>query len=566
MMGEMKEDIRDGLIEASVHLVNKEYDLLAGDFVTLGLVPPTSEMGEFTQALTGVFQEAVAKGVRNISFGDLSEKLGVTMYKFKFRIPSYFSLVIRSLTVLEGIALSSDPNYKVLSSSYPWIARKVLTDKSPKLRSTLQELVYKDGGFRIDRLESLLTESMRQPLEDPAVVANRPAEKGRVKAENDNRSLVKRLLTFGLTDQGDFVRELILDELAKGIDALNRVAFDSAAQQIRMRSPISLPITTPITEDEDLKNLENLRKIMSIFNNDYSRSGVGTMASMGALGDDETQTSTTTQVTTNNGRQMSTNNGRQMSTSNGRQMSTSNGRQMSTSNGRQMSTSIGRQMSTNGNGSVQMEQLGYNGAVTVSNGNDVVQRVAVLNETTNAERVAKTEVIEGEGDNELVERTEFVKPKQSNGNGNGNGSLTINSQQLQLPSPRAVNGNGSGIGNGNGRGYANGNGRVPVTEVVQGANKNDLVERTKFVDDENAGRDLSMTDVSDIVQGLSGLTQYLPLLSVVTELPFQARQQAILLPAELAGRVVSRVAARTIRRSIPKSNGRYSSKNTDDYY
>lgn len=31
--------------------------------------------------ISGVFQEAVSKGVRNISFGDLSGKLGVTMYE-----------------------------------------------------------------------------------------------------------------------------------------------------------------------------------------------------------------------------------------------------------------------------------------------------------------------------------------------------------------------------------------------------------------------------------------------------------------------------------------------------
>jgi predicted unusual protein kinase regulating ubiquinone biosynthesis (AarF/ABC1/UbiB family) len=48
-----------------------------------------------------------------------------------------------SLSVLEGIALSTDPNYKVLSSSYPWIARKVLTDSSPQLRETLKSLLYK---------------------------------------------------------------------------------------------------------------------------------------------------------------------------------------------------------------------------------------------------------------------------------------------------------------------------------------------------------------------------------------------------------------------------------------
>ena len=44
-------------------------------------------------------------------------------------------------------------------------------------------------------------QSMRQPLEDPAVLANRPAEKQEEKAERDSRNLVKRLLTFGLTEQ-----------------------------------------------------------------------------------------------------------------------------------------------------------------------------------------------------------------------------------------------------------------------------------------------------------------------------------------------------------------------------
>ena len=32
--------------------------------------------------------------------------------QFKFRIPPYYTLLVRSLTVLEGIALASDPNYK----------------------------------------------------------------------------------------------------------------------------------------------------------------------------------------------------------------------------------------------------------------------------------------------------------------------------------------------------------------------------------------------------------------------------------------------------------------------
>lgn len=36
MMGEFKQEFRDGFIEACLHLVNRDYDALAKDFVTLG--------------------------------------------------------------------------------------------------------------------------------------------------------------------------------------------------------------------------------------------------------------------------------------------------------------------------------------------------------------------------------------------------------------------------------------------------------------------------------------------------------------------------------------------------
>lgn len=36
MMGEFKQELRDGFIEACIHLVNRDYEALAKDFVTLG--------------------------------------------------------------------------------------------------------------------------------------------------------------------------------------------------------------------------------------------------------------------------------------------------------------------------------------------------------------------------------------------------------------------------------------------------------------------------------------------------------------------------------------------------
>lgn len=149
-------------MRATLHLVNAEYSYLADDIVALGFLPPGSDRAQIVPALTGVFQSALANGASNISFGDLSSNLGRTMYKFKFRVPPYYTLLVRSLTVLEGIALASDANYKVLSAAYPWVARRLLTDNSTDLHATLRTLLYKDGDrFQFERLEALLEQATK---------------------------------------------------------------------------------------------------------------------------------------------------------------------------------------------------------------------------------------------------------------------------------------------------------------------------------------------------------------------------------------------------------------------
>ncbi|PPE01205.1 hypothetical protein GOBAR_DD01761 [Gossypium barbadense] len=251
MMGEFKQEFREGFIEACLHLVNRDFDALSKDFVTLGLLPPTAEKEAVTKALTGVFQDAVAKGVRNISFGDLLGNLGTTMYKFKFQIPSYFSLVIRSLAVLEGIAISSDPNYKVLGSTYPWIAKKVLTDSSPQLKSSLQALLYKDGAFRIDRLESLLTESLRARTEKALVKIQRE--------EANSRVVFKEILYFTLTEKVSGKFACIWYQI--GLDALGLATLDSLTSVATTRIPFT-GSSVSFMSKEDMINLRTFHHLM----------------------------------------------------------------------------------------------------------------------------------------------------------------------------------------------------------------------------------------------------------------------------------------------------------------
>ena len=61
-------------------MVNREFQALAQDFETLGLLPQGSQKDKVVPALSAVFERALAGGVSNMSFSTLSSELGRTMY------------------------------------------------------------------------------------------------------------------------------------------------------------------------------------------------------------------------------------------------------------------------------------------------------------------------------------------------------------------------------------------------------------------------------------------------------------------------------------------------------
>lgn len=272
--GEVDEKIRQGLIQATLHLVNREYQALAEDFITLGMLPEDSDRAQIVPALTSVFAKALEGGVNNLSFGDLSGNLGRTMYQYKFQIPSYYTLLVRSLSVLEGIALASQPDYKVLSAAYPWIARRLLTDTTPELQDTLKSLVYnKAGKLNFKRLESLFTQATRStglPQRARDAPEDAPAPRG------DALALI-------LSSRGTFVREIVVNELGKGADALWRVTCDSVIAELgstALNGPTSAPFLKELSNlslstEDDREQLEGLIRLATVLRDTSSAEGFG---------------------------------------------------------------------------------------------------------------------------------------------------------------------------------------------------------------------------------------------------------------------------------------------------
>ena len=77
-----------------------------------------------------------------MDFKSVTDDMSGVMYKFPFRLPPYYALIIRSLLTLEGIALSVDPNFKILGAAYPYFARRLMEDPDPQLRESLKAVSY----------------------------------------------------------------------------------------------------------------------------------------------------------------------------------------------------------------------------------------------------------------------------------------------------------------------------------------------------------------------------------------------------------------------------------------
>ena len=156
MMDQLDETTKENLVDAVVHLINKEYDALAKDFVKLGFLTPEIDISPIVPALEDVLGDIIGKSVGEFNFKTVTDRFSELMYEYPFRVPAKFALIIRSVVTQEGLALSIDPNFKIVDIAYPYVARRLLTGESEQLRRRLLEVLFKDGKFQWNRLENMI--------------------------------------------------------------------------------------------------------------------------------------------------------------------------------------------------------------------------------------------------------------------------------------------------------------------------------------------------------------------------------------------------------------------------
>jgi predicted unusual protein kinase regulating ubiquinone biosynthesis (AarF/ABC1/UbiB family) len=243
MMSEINVEQRYGLLNAIVHIVNREFDSLAYDYVRLGFLTPDVDVSPIVPALAKIFNDALGSSVSDLNINRIFDGLSDVMYKFPFRVPAYYALIVRSLISMEGIAMSVDTDFKVMSAAYPYVAKRLLTDTAPELRASLKDLLFKDESFRWNRLENLLNNARNVENYDLNEALNQGVE-------------------FLFSERGDFIRDRLADELIKNLDQFGQDTLKGWRHQFQARLGWTTPSTqTALDPHLSRNNSDHIRRI-----------------------------------------------------------------------------------------------------------------------------------------------------------------------------------------------------------------------------------------------------------------------------------------------------------------
>ena len=199
-----------------------------------------------------------------------------------FAIPDYFVYMSRAFSTLEGIGLSSDPNYSILQECYPYLAKRLLTDDSPRARGALKMLIYGKNGNELDLSK---IEELSKGFES-YTSSTSSVESGRGQSNEGRSAAVEQLTNILLSEDRNYVQDLLLHESAVALDATIREAILSPLEPLR-NTPFQLPslglLTLPLDvakatlelqaiNESDHKKLENVRIVTDAISRRRGRS------------------------------------------------------------------------------------------------------------------------------------------------------------------------------------------------------------------------------------------------------------------------------------------------------
>jgi len=168
----------------------------------------------------------------------------------QFNAPPFFTVIIRSLTILEGIALSVDKNFRLVRGSYPYVLKQLLApeDNEP-IPDALEKLMIRiltvngeQKEIEWERLRDLLLLAQKASKKyDPRLEVGR--EKDKVSISRNTIVLLVRFLT---SRAGIFLKKPLVHEIAEAVDGMASLGEANLVRQFGGLFPLLPGMNGPV--------------------------------------------------------------------------------------------------------------------------------------------------------------------------------------------------------------------------------------------------------------------------------------------------------------------------------
>ncbi|MGK7945871.1 MAG: ABC1 kinase family protein [Microcystaceae cyanobacterium] len=120
MMGEIKSDVRKGLMDTLFGIAEKNGDRVVDSLIKLGALAPIGDMGPVRRSVQYMLDNFMDKPFEEQSVTEISEDLYEIAYDQPFRFPATFTFVMRAFSTLEGVGKGLDPEFNFMEVAQPF--------------------------------------------------------------------------------------------------------------------------------------------------------------------------------------------------------------------------------------------------------------------------------------------------------------------------------------------------------------------------------------------------------------------------------------------------------------
>uniref|UniRef100_A0A803N621 Protein kinase domain-containing protein n=2 Tax=Chenopodium quinoa TaxID=63459 RepID=A0A803N621_CHEQI len=154
LMCQMERKHQLAMLASIIHIVNGDWASLVQALSEMDVIVPGTNTRLVTMELENTLGEVeFIDGIPDVKFSKVLGNIWSVAFKYNFRMPTYYTLLLRSLASLEGLAIAANDKFKTFEAAYPYVVHKLLTDNSDASRRILHSVILnKRREFQWTRL------------------------------------------------------------------------------------------------------------------------------------------------------------------------------------------------------------------------------------------------------------------------------------------------------------------------------------------------------------------------------------------------------------------------------